>query len=55
MTRKHFQLVAHVIAAIPDKVTRADVAARFVRVFRETSDRFDEKRFLAACEVETQS
>lgn len=52
MTRKHFQAVARVIAAIEDPDVRRQVCTDAVRELRGFNSLFDRYRFEKACGVE---
>jgi len=49
MTRKHFKMIAKVVAAIDDKNVREQVALNFANEIREFNPRFDITRFVDAC------
>lgn len=50
MTRKHFQLVANVVAAIDNLDTRKEVALNFASEFTKENPRFDIEKFIKACQ-----
>ena len=49
MTRKHFKMIAKVVAAIDDKNVREQVALNFANEIRDFNPRFDMQRFIEAC------
>jgi len=49
MTRKHFKLIAEVVASVDDKDIRNQIAVDFAHRFQDTNPRFDITRFLEAC------
>jgi len=49
MTRKHFKMIAKVVAAIDDKEVRHQVALNFANEIRDFNPRFDMQRFIVAC------
>lgn len=56
MTKKHFQFVADVIAAMPShapslRAQKASCANAFANAFAGENPRFDKERFLAACDL----
>ena len=58
MTAKDFQIIADVIAALPDGFTadrddtpREQAAFAFADKLREVNSRFDQDTFLSACNV----
>jgi hypothetical protein len=50
-TRKHFVIVAALVAAITPAKKRAEFAAHHAAIFAAENPRFDRSRFLAACGV----
>ena len=52
MSKKHFELLAQGIRAIPDAQTRLQAAEAVSQVCAMTNPRFNEARFLSACGVE---
>lgn len=52
MTRKHFQAVARVIAAIEDPGVRRRVCLDAIRELRQFNSSFDRYRFERACDAE---
>jgi hypothetical protein len=57
MTRKHFQMIADVVAAseVTANLTTTqleDIAFEFGRKLMQTNERFDAKRFFVACGVD---
>ena len=55
MTRKHFTMIAAVIAEIEDKRERHNAAVRFAFVLPSYNPNFNRYRFLEACGVDTMS
>jgi len=51
MTKKHFIAMAQEIKAIPVLSERLTAAIAFCKVARMANPRFDQARFLDACEV----
>ena len=49
MTRKHFKMIAKVVAAIDDQDVREQVALNFANEIRDFNPRFDMQRFIEAC------
>ena len=49
MTRKHFKMIAKVVAAIDNKDVREQVALNFANEIRDFNPRFDMQRFIEAC------
>ncbi len=52
MTRKHFEMIAAVVAEIKDAEDRAGAATRFAFLLPSYNANFDRDRFLEACGVE---
>lgn len=52
MTKKDFELIARIVAEIPDAGYRADTAIHFADALTKTNPRFNRSRFLSACKVE---
>lgn len=50
MTRKDYVLIARIVRTITDVDERNRVADLFVDALYADNDRFDEKRFLEACD-----
>lgn len=53
LQRRHFQIIADIIARIPDKYTRADVALLFVSELKHTNPKFKVHTFYKACGVQS--
>jgi hypothetical protein len=51
MTRKHFQALANEIKWIDNKASRLEAAIAVCKAARQFNSRFDQARFLTACEV----
>jgi hypothetical protein len=51
MEHRHFAAIATIIRGIDDVGYRADVAQLFAAAPPNTNPKFDQKRFLAACNV----
>jgi hypothetical protein len=51
MTRKHFIAMAAEIKEIADLTARKQAALAFCNVARAVNSRFNQQRFLTACEV----
>lgn len=51
MTRKHFEALAYEIKYIENKAARLTAAIAVCKAARQFNNRFDQGRFLAACEV----
>lgn len=51
MSRQHFQMIADVLANTPrvEAASREVLAEAFADALAATNERFDRKRFLAAC------
>ena len=52
MSRKHFKQLAAALLLIRDAQTRREVADLLIPMLRESNERFDRGRFLAAVELE---
>ncbi len=52
MTRRHFQAVANVIAAIKDPDQRRESCYDAIRELRQFNSNFDRQRFEKACGLE---
>lgn len=52
MTRKHFQMIAAVVAEIKDDHERKEAAIRFAFLLPSYNPNFNRARFLDACGVE---
>lgn len=52
MTRKHFEMIATVVAQIKDPEERAATATRFAFLLPSYNPAFNTPRFLEACGVE---
>lgn len=50
-TRQHFQMVADLLKANPDKKKRLELAKHHADVFAKQNSRFDRKRFMQAADV----
>ena len=55
LTRKHFAGVAEEIRKIPDGETRREMAKAVATFFHRTNPRFNQPKFLAACDVAPES
>ena len=60
MTRKDFQLIADIIAKMPDhapslRSQKTSTARAFAEGLKTTNPRFDADRFLAACHLPTEN
>ena len=51
MTRKHFVAMAREIKEISNMEARLQAAIAFCKVARATNNKFDQAKFLTACEV----
>lgn len=51
MTRRHFELIARVVAQVDDAKARERLAWAFAHELAQTNDRFDCSRFVEACGV----
>ena len=51
MTRKHFEALAYEIKWIEDKAARLTAAIAVCKAARQFNSRFDQAKFLTACEV----
>ena len=51
MSRKHFNELAHQISFISNMEARLQAALAVCKAARQFNDRFDQQRFLDACEV----
>jgi len=51
MTRKHFEALAYEIKWIEDKAARLTAAIAVCKAARQFNSRFDQSKFLDACEV----
>jgi len=55
MTRKHFQAIADTIKGLRHELSKEDadkIAKEFARMCKGFNGRFDEGRFLQACELD---
>jgi len=50
MTRKDYIFIADIVCSIPQKAIRFDVASQFASKLRADNSRFDEDRFMKACD-----
>lgn len=55
MTRKYFEVAAKIIRAISNREERRRSALLFAKLFAECNERFNEERFIVACEAEEQT
>ena len=49
MTRKHFVMIAQVVAAIDDIDIRRETALNFASEFQKENPRFNIEKFIKAC------
>lgn len=49
MSKKHFQLIAEILAKIENKTERREMAEMHAAKFIKINPRFDKSRFFAAC------
>ncbi len=52
MSRKHFKQLAAALLLIQDATTRGDVVELLIPMLRESNERFDRSRFMAAVGLE---
>jgi len=55
LTRKHFAGAAEEIRKVQDGETRREMAKAAATFFRKTNPRFNQPKFLAACDVTPES
>lgn len=51
LERRHFELIAQIIAEIPDNSLRCTVCLRFAGALQATNEQFDWDRFVLACKL----
>ncbi|GAB1393253.1 hypothetical protein MASR1M60_14160 [Rhodocyclaceae bacterium] len=52
MSRKHFKQLAAALLLIQDRATRQEVVELLIPMLRESNERFDRGRFMAAVGLE---
>jgi hypothetical protein len=51
LERRHYKLIAAIIASLPDTASKLLVAHHFGKLLASTNPNFDYDRFIAACGV----
>jgi len=52
MSKKHYEKFAEAISKLQYNVDKETIAHAMIPVFKEDNPRFDETRFLKACEID---
>lgn len=50
-TRRHYKDIAELLKQISPKAKRKEAAKKYCKMFEADNERFDEKRFLTACDL----